>query len=136
MEQIQVDNGQVCYRVNGKGVLRFNPADPNIYARFMELDVKFKELENQLLALENPGEQFQQADVKIKELLGWVFGSHNDFNALLGGVSVLAVASNGRRVLDNLLEALEPILVAGVRQYAGELTRQAVAASQKRRSQC
>ena len=136
MEQIQFDSGMVSYRVNGKGELRFNPADPNLYARFMQLGEKLSQMENQLNEIRDPAAQLQQADAKIKELLGWVFGAHNDFNALLDGVSLLAVATNGCRVLDNLLQALEPILAAGVRQYAQELTNTAVAAARQRRDQC
>lgn len=136
MEKIQFDSGLVCYQVNGKGVLRFNPADPNIYARFLQLGEKFRQVESRLLELKDPAQQLQQADAEIKNLLGWVFGGHNDFDALLDGVSLLAVAANGKRVLDNLLEALEPVLAEGVRQYAGELTRQAQTAAQNRRSQC
>ena len=30
MEKIQFDSGMKEYRINGKGVLRFNPADPNL----------------------------------------------------------------------------------------------------------
>lgn len=136
MEQIQFDSGMVSYRVNGKGQLRFNPADPNLYARFMQLGDKISQMENQLNELQEPAARFQQADAKLKEMLGWVFGAHNDFDALLDGVSLLAVATNGNRVLDNLLQALEPILAAGVRQYAQELTNTAVAAAKQRRSQC
>ena len=136
MEQIQFDSGMVSYRVNGKGVLRFNPADPNLYARFMQLGEKISQMEAQLNDIQDPAVQFQQADAGIKELLSWVFGRHNDFDALLGGVSLLAVATNGNRVLDNLLQALEPILASGVRQYAQELTSNAVAAAKQRRDRC
>lgn len=136
MEQIQFDSGMVSYRVNGKGELRFNPADPNLYARFMQLGDKISQMENQLNEIKDPAAQLQQADARIKEMLSWVFGAHNDFDALLDGVSLLAVATNGNRVLDNLLQALEPILAAGVRQYARELTEHAVAAAKQRRGQC
>ena len=69
--------------------------------------------------------QLQLADRKIKELLSWVFGSHNDFEQILDGVSLLAVATNGQRVLQNLLDALEPILHKGLQECAAQLTRQA-----------
>ena len=36
MEKIQFDAGQRSYRINGGGILRFNPCDPNLYRRFME----------------------------------------------------------------------------------------------------
>ena len=45
MEKITFDAGVKSYRINGGGVLKFNPADPNLYARFMEAVEKIKELE-------------------------------------------------------------------------------------------
>ena len=40
MEKIQFDAGQRSYRINGNGILRFNPGDPNLYARFMGMNQK------------------------------------------------------------------------------------------------
>ena len=46
-------------------------------------------------------------------------GQHgNDLDAVLGGVNLLAMGSNGQRVIANFLTALEPILAQGVRQCA------------------
>ena len=125
MENIQFDSGMQCFRVNEKGVLRFNPADPNIYARFLQLHDKLGEMEQELGREETVATQLQLADRKIKELLSWVFGSHNDFEQILDGVSLLAVATNGQRVLQNLLDALEPILHKGLHECAAQLIRQA-----------
>ena len=36
MEKLQFDSGIKEYKINGAGVLRFNPGDPNLYARFLE----------------------------------------------------------------------------------------------------
>ena len=44
MEQIKFDTGIREYRVGG-GVMAFNPADPNLYARFLESVEKLKALE-------------------------------------------------------------------------------------------
>ena len=56
-------------------------------------------------------------DGKIKALLTEIFGAHNDFDALLEGVSLAAVGQNGKRVVQNLLEALTPVLQAGAEQH-------------------
>ena len=32
--ELNIDTGVEEFRVNGRGVLRFNPADPNLYHRF------------------------------------------------------------------------------------------------------
>ena len=35
--ELNIDTGVEEFRVNGRGVLRFNPADPNLYHRFFAL---------------------------------------------------------------------------------------------------
>lgn len=132
MENIQFDSGMQCFRVNEKGVLQFNPADPNIYARFLQLRDKLQQMEQELRSEQSVSQALQLADRRIKELLSWVFGQHNDFDEILGGVSVLAMAGNGQRVLSNLLQALEPILVQGAQDCANELTRQALEEREQR----
>ena len=52
-------------------------------------------------------------DGKIKKLLTGIFGAENDFDAILGGVNLAGVGANGKRVVQNLLEALTPILREG-----------------------
>ena len=52
-------------------------------------------------------------DGKIKALLTGIFGPENDFDAILGGVNLAGVGANGKRVVQNLLEALTPILREG-----------------------
>lgn len=133
MEKIQFDAGQRSYRINGGGILRFNPGDPNLYARFLEAVEKLKAVEDELTRQALPentqGEdivkRMQQADGKMKEILNWVFAGDNDFNKLLDGVNLLAVADNGERVVTNLFEALEPVLVEGAKRCAGEVARKA-----------
>lgn len=130
MEEMKLDLGLKEYPL-GYGVLRFNPRDPNLYARFSAA----------LTALEAlglpegvpPVEWLQQTDRKLKELLNGVFGQENDFDALLGGVSLLAVTGNGKHVLENLLAFLEPILTEGAKQCVDALTRQELAVAQARR---
>ena len=129
MEKIQFDAGQRSYRINGNGILRFNPGDPNLYARFMEAVEKLQAVETELM---QQGESAQgedivklmgRADEKMKSILNWVFGGDNDFHKLLGGVNLLAVADNGERVVTNLFAALEPVLVAGAKRCATELAK-------------
>lgn len=126
MEKIQFDVGQRAYRINGAGVLRFNPGDPNLYSRFLDAVEKLKEVETELTrqAETVQGEEIvklmTQADKKMKGILGWVFGPENDFQKLLGGVNLLAVADNGERVVTNFFAALEPVLVEGAKRCAGQ----------------
>jgi len=143
MKKIQFDTGIQEFKLGG-GVLRFNPSDPNVYARFLEAAQKIKGLEQDLAAkaqsLEGQDsgsaalQLMQSADKQMKDLLGWVFGPENDFDKLLGGVNLLAVAGNGERVVTNLFLALQPVLVAGAESCAKEKTEAAVAKAKARRA--
>lgn len=130
MEKIQFDVGQRSYRINGAGILRFNPCDPNLYSRFMEAVEKLQAVEAELTrqAEEMQGQDIVKlmgsADEKMKGILNWVFGGDNDFHKLLGGVNLLAVADNGERVVTNLFEALEPVLVEGAKRCASQQVKE------------
>lgn len=144
MEKISFDSGIREYRLNGSGVLRFNPCDPNLYVRFLEAADKISALEKELMAEakgkedgesgENVVQLLQSADKSMKSLLSWVFGQENDFDKLLGGVNLLAVGSNGERVVTNLFHALQPVLLAGAKTCAAEQTKAAVARAERRRA--
>lgn len=138
MEKIQFDAGVKAYKL-GAGVLRFNPADPNVYARFLEGAKKLQQVQTTVedLPEADPGtavlEALQGADKQMKEILGWIFGPGNDFEDLLAGVNLLAVAGNGERVVTNLFAALEPVLVAGAERCAGVAAQAAAAKAKARR---
>lgn len=143
MENISFDSGVKAYKINGAGVLRFNPSDPNVYVRFLETADKLKNVE-ELLAEEAKGipetdgagvvQLLNKADKEMKGILSWVFGQENDFDKILGGVNLLAVAENGQRVVTNLMEALQPVLVKGAEECAREKSEAAVKAAKKRRA--
>ena len=104
MKQLTIDTGLREYAVNGGpehggGVLRFNPSDPNVYSRFCTLQNQLQELEQQVQAQSPTGtdaiQLLAQADQRAKGLLAEVFGPGNDFDAMLGGTNLLAVAGNG-----------------------------------------
>lgn len=142
MEKISFDSGVREYRLNGAGVLRFNPGDPNIYARFLEAAEKIRLVEQELrqqAEKETTGEaairMLSQADRKMKDILSWVFGDGNDFQKLLGGVNLMAVAENGERVVSNLFAALQPILTEGAKRCAKEQTDAAVQRAKLRRGE-
>ena len=142
MEKISFDSGVRSYKINGAGVLRFNPGDPNVYARFLEAADKLQEVETALVAEakiipEADGgavvQLLNRADREMKGILSWVFGQENDFDKILGGVNLLAVADNGQRVVTNLLEALQPILVEGAERCAKEKVDAALKKAKSRR---
>lgn len=144
MEKIQFDSGIREFCINGGGVLRFNPADPNLYERFLEAMEKIRALEAEMMEQaktipqETAGEGviriMAETDRKIKEQLNTVFGHGNDFGVLLEGVNLLAVGGNGERVVTNLFAALQPILEEGAKLCAREKTEQAVSKARARRA--
>lgn len=133
MKKISFDSGVQTYKL-GQGVLRFHPGDPNLYARFMEGAEQLRAVEQ---ALEEdscePLTALQNADRQMKKILNGIFGPGNDFDGILGGVNLLAVAENGERVVTNLFAALEPVLVAGAEQCAGSAARAAEKKAKARR---
>lgn len=140
MEKIQFDSGIRSYRINGGGILRFNPCDPNVYTRFLEAADQLQALEQTLTReaeeLESGTQVVQllaRTDEKMKQLLGGIFGNGNDFHKLLEGVNLLAMAENGQRVITNLFAALEPVLIEGAKRCAGEQARAAAEKAEARR---
>ena len=149
MEKLIFDTGVKEYKINGSGILRFNPSDPNVYARFLDAMEKIQMVEKKLVdktaEIEYAGDQEQsgaavlrmmaEADREIKEILAQVFGAGNDFDKILGGVNLLAVAGNGERVITNLLQALQPIMVSGAESCAKQQVDGAVAQAKQNRAQ-
>lgn len=119
MEKLTFDTGVKSYKV-GAGVLKFNPTDPNVYARFLETLDSLSQLESELTKASGADAiaALSGADKTIKERLSYVFGPGNDLDAVFSGVSLLAVGDNGERLITNFLAAVEPVLSAGARQCA------------------
>ena len=144
MEKLTLDFGIREFEINGNGVLRFNPGDPNVYSRLMSALEKIKAVENGLVEQskeipQNDGAAvlrlMAQADKQMKDILTGVFGPENDFNKLLGGVNVMAVCGNGERAITNLLNALTPIIQEGAERCAKQQANMAVAEAKLARAQ-
>lgn len=146
MKQLNFDSGIREYQINGNGVLRFNPCDPNLYVRFIDAAEKVQQVEDRLVSsarqlnaesADNHGETvlrlLAEADKEAKQILTDVFGQENDFNKIMGGVNLLAVAGNGERVITNLLYALLPVFQEGIESYARQTAGAAVAIANQRR---
>lgn len=125
MKKLVLDTGVQEFKIQGGGVLRFHPGDPNLYARFLQAEEKLSAMEQELsrqakdicdaqgmLAL------LGQADKQLKALLTEIFGEENDFDKALGGVNLLSVAGNGKTLAANLMGALEKILTQGAQRFA------------------
>lgn len=98
----------------GQGVLRFNPADPNVLCRLQQAQTM---LENISLEGADPLAALQSADRELKDILGWVFGPGNDLDAVTAGQSLFSV-TGGKSLLEQLLDALSPVLFQGARDWA------------------
>lgn len=124
MKKLILDTGVQEFKIQGGGVLRFHPGDPNLYARFLQAEEKLSAMEQELtrqakcicdsqgmLAL------LGQADKQLKTLLTEIFGEENNFDKALGGINLLSVAGNGKTVAANLMGALEKILTEGAQRF-------------------
>lgn len=143
MEKLNFDNGIKEFEINGNGILRFNPGDPNVYARLLDALDEIKAIENDLVEQAKNIQQddgaevlrlMAKADKRVKDTLGKVFGPENDFDEILGGVNVMAVASNGERVISNLLNVLTPIIQDGAEKCAKQQADIAVAEAKSDRA--
>lgn len=149
MKNLSFDSGVKEFCINGGGVLRFNPSDPNLYTRFMDAMEEIRAVEDTLVAKAKEVETLEDrqrggeaalrlmadADRQMKDILNRVFGMDNDFDAALGGVNVLAVAGNGQRVVTNLLQALQPVLLSGAESHTKQQVDAAVAKAKRSRAQ-
>ena len=139
MKKIKFDTGLQEVAIGG-GVLRFNPQDPNLYARFLDAADKLVAVEQEMISKGETADDSQvvvvlrEADRKMKDILNWVFGAGNDFDAILGGVNLLAVGSNGQRVVTNLFDALEPVILDSAKACAKARADAAAAKAEARRS--
>lgn len=149
-EKLVIDDGLVRLDINGNGVLKFNPSDFNVYERFFTLSKELPEIEKKYAAEveripESAGEddvkalvgreltKAKEIDAEVKAKLSAVFGPGNDFDALLGGVNIMAYGSNGERIITNLLNALVPYVESGIKKYANNEVSAAHLNREKRR---
>ena len=139
MDQLKVDLGIEEFDL-GCGVLRFNPADPNLYARFLDLEPQLESLQQALSQKTAQAtdarsllKALEDTDRKLKNLLTGVFGEENDFSKLLCGVNLLSTAGNGLSVAENLLAALEPVLERGAERFVESKTADAREKARQRR---
>lgn len=147
MKQLTFDSGIKEFKINNNGVLRFNPSDPNLYSRFMDAAEKIQAVEKKLVndarglnseGGDNHGELvlriLTDADKEVKKILTDVFGKENDFDQILDGVNLLAVGTNGERVITNFLSALLPVFQDGIEGYIKQTTNDAVQKAQQNRA--
>ena len=134
MQKLNFDLGIKEFEIGG-GVLRFNPSDPNVYARFLKMSDKLVEAEQRLVEKaqkyegKNVGKDMlrvvEDVDREMKDMLSWVFGPQNDFEAIFRGTNITGVGENGERIITNFIHAVQPILEKGARNCAKNQVNQA-----------
>ena len=141
MRELNFDSGIVEYRVNGKATLSFNRSDPNLYNRMQELNGKLAAIDSDLKKEKDAAEDglalvklFSAYDKRIKAELSFVCGEQNDFDAIFEGQNVLSIAGNGKFLITNFIEALQPIIESGVKEYAKLEAANAVAQAKRERA--
>lgn len=132
MEILNLDIGLKEYRLTENGVLRFNPSDPNVYSRFLDAEAAIRAVEKEMSEKANGAKDgsedagalairiMSETDAKMKNILNGIYGHGNDFHAILEGVNLMAVGSNGHRIIDNLLSVLTPIMEQGAKDFAND----------------
>ena len=151
MEEIMkltFDSGIREFKINGTGVLRFNPSDPNLYNRFLGAAEKIQAIEEKMISeansrntdnVESAGELalriLANADAEIKQILTDVFGKENNFDQIFAGINLLAVGTNGERVITNFFNALLPVFQEGIEGYIKHTSNNAVQKAQLNRAQ-
>ena len=141
MEKLVFDNGIREFQINGFGVLRFNPCDLNVYARFVEAGDKLVAAESEMVARAKEMEGNRdavlrintEADREVKKILGWVFGPRNDFDAIFEGVNVMSPGNNGERAITNFVNAIAPVVAEGAKECAKQQIREAEAQAKRDR---
>lgn len=128
MEKLNLDLGLKEYQFPG-GVLVFNPSDPNVYDRFVKATDTIKAIEQEMKGKaatigENDPESGEKSlaimaemDSRMKSTLNGVFGGSADFDKLMCGVNLVAVNSNGKMVINGLMDTLKPIMEGGVQKF-------------------
>lgn len=147
MEKLNISVGIKKYQlVDGGALLSFNPSDPNVYARYMELIPKIKSVEKEMAAeaktvdtnAVDAGEQtlkiMRETDRRMKGILNEIFGKENNFDEILMGVNLMAVTEGGNRVINNVLDALTPIMNDGAKSCVETEIRSAKLNREQRRS--
>lgn len=128
MEKLNINVGIKQYQlVDGGAPLCFNAGDPNVYARYMEMIPRIEAVEQEMaekakrvdVNKQDAGEKtlqiMRETDQKMKEILNQIFGMGNDFDRILCGVNLMAVTEDGSRVINNVLDALSPIMSNGAK---------------------
>lgn len=151
MKKLNFDTGIQEFDVNGTGVLRFNPSDPNVYNRFFEAKTRIEQLakeytdkvpeaagtqlDEQGWPVEKSFAFMKEIDSKVKAELTAAFGAENDFDAIFNGINLFAGTKSGSMPLTNFLNAVMPIIESGAKTYSETQKNEALHTAKLNREQ-
>lgn len=138
--KIIFDTGLRTYQINEKGVLRFNPSDPNVYKRFKDILIQLEDFKKEYKAQTeniNGGSEaidlLADYDQRMKKTLAHAFGKENDFDSIFEGANIMAITKNGEMVITNFLEAIRPVIEDGIKSYAKIEAQKAIQEAEEER---
>lgn len=147
MQNLNLNLGMQSFILqDGCPPLRFRPDDVAIYARFMDslepISKISDEYEADIKASSNSenenAETFLRAakkhDLRVKQILTDVFGSHNDFDKILGGISLFN-ETDGKSNIEIIMDALLPLFDKGINDYADTIAGEAAEEAHLNREQ-
>ena len=126
MEKLNFDAGIQEYDLGFGVPLRVNFSDPNLYERFLSLTDRIMEIAKGYDGMEAAGGEdylkfLRDADRKVKEVLNDTFGLGNDFDKIMGGTNMMAVATNGNLIVTNFIDAITPVMQDGIDRFTDSL---------------
>lgn len=134
MRKLTIDLGIEEFEIAPGKILRFNPADINLFDRFClamndiqaeeeEMEKKAKDMGEEASA-EDLLRLLAETDSRIKKIFSGVFGTGNDFEDIFCGVNLMSVGTNDERVATNFINAVFPILEEGAKRAAKNMAIQ------------
>ena len=120
-KSVVIDLGYQSYEIKSPdgevvGVIRINPSDPGLAGRWQKAEDVMERCRAQIGAELAAGKSeieiwpmALEASDKIKNAIDYAFGSKVS-DIFFGGNSAFAITMSGKTVLENVLEALTPIM--------------------------
>lgn len=133
-KSVVIDLGYQTYEIKAPdgeavGVIRINPSDPGLAGRWQKAEEEMERCRAQIEAETAAGKSeieiwplALEASDKIKNAIDYAFGSRVS-DVLFGGNSAFAFTMSGKMVLENVLEAIAPILQKALETSARKAKR-------------
>lgn len=133
-ESVVIDLGYQTYEIKAPdgevvGVIRINPSDPGLAGRWQKAEEEMERCRAQIEAETAAGKSeieiwplALEASDKIKNAIDYAFGSKVS-DVFFGGNSAFAFTKSGKMVLENVLDAIAPIMQKAMQTAAKKSQR-------------